>query len=67
MNEIDIGTRGLTLMLTSNIAGVENGVNKETKFHYKICLRLSVSVCFIPPEENSFLEPDWLICLITYT
>lgn len=25
-------------MLTSNIAGVENGVNKETKFHYKICV-----------------------------
>lgn len=27
-------------MLTSNIAGVENGVNKETKFHYKICVCL---------------------------
>lgn len=27
-------------MLTSNIAGVENGVNKETKFHYRICVGL---------------------------
>ena len=40
--EISIETRGLTLMLTSNIAGVENGVNKETKFHYKFCPHLLV-------------------------
>lgn len=40
--EINIGTRGLTRMLPSNIAGVENGVNKE--FHYNLCLYLFSSL-----------------------
>lgn len=35
-------------MLTSNIAGVENGVNKETKFH-DICFCF---VCFTGMSAN---------------
>lgn len=39
-------------MLTSNIAGVENGVNKETKFHYKTCVSL---LCLLVTRKSTDL------------